>query len=169
MLTALRLVPLVMLICAACACAEVPLHSDEGHISVVFPGTHKPDKQVEEADGSPVTVYSIELPGCVAYMLFGEAKAPAGTKVDDGLQASRDRILKGLKGKLVSEKNLVVNGVHGLGMRFKGSSDGNAIVGQAAIFADGHRYYQLMALAERDAALDAPEVQNFFKSVQFSK
>jgi hypothetical protein len=141
--------------------------SPECRCSAQFPGAPQPRTQpLQSKYGShEAKMWILDVPGNAFFALFYmdyPKDSFAKAKPEDLLADARDEAVKNVKGKLVSETKITMNGYPG--REFKIASPG-ALNLHARIFLAKERLYQVIAVVPeaRDSAGDAKKFLDSFK------
>ena len=160
----LRTIVAFIALFALCACAPEfdwrELNSNEGGFSALMPA--KPRSEERSLAGAPgvtMHLWSAHAAGCV----FGVSYAyyPAGSR--RLLGDTRDALIANIRGRLLEEKPITLNGL--IGLELTAESDDRLL--QARLLRSGPRLFQLVVLGpKKDVRNAAAEVDLFLSSLR---
>jgi len=134
--------------------------SPEGKFTILMPGT--PEKKTQDALGLKLVMYGANVRNG-AYAA-GYADIPPGTPVD--LHGAVDGIAKGQAGKILSEKDVTVEGATAREFEVESTKPKGHVAGR--VFVINNRLYQIFAAGSNLRLADA-DIQKFLDSFKLKK
>jgi hypothetical protein len=147
--------------------------STEGAFSVLMPGTPKTTKQSNTVSDTTVDLYlfSASTPDSngvytVIYMDYpaDQVKLMSSQFL---LESYRDGVVQGLKGKILSEKDVTLGQLSGKELEISSENNGSAMYNRGQIYLSKNRIYQVFVVYQ-DGKQSAKDIQTFLDSFKIN-
>ena len=123
-----------------------------------------PGKPLQSSNSPPTFVLSTES----ALYAISYTDGHEGGDWAETLKAEKDSAVSGLKGKVLQEKDISLDGFRGRSYSFEGDMPSGAIkgpiLGELRLYFNGHRFYMLMAVVPK--GIKNEDVSKFMNSFQ---
>lgn len=141
-------------------------------MSVRFPGKPTETDQEASAAGGTIHFKLVTFGNDDRGYVAGASLYPnaAALNVPKALDGARDQMLANIKGKVVSEKPVKLDGVQGREVRFEAPGPNNSrLLGVARVFASAKPPGTYMAIAMHLTGKPDPDAQKFLDSLHLGK
>ena len=173
---------IALFLLAACIGAEdskpKTVKSEQGRFEIASPVDLKESVQKSETKSGPVEFHIFSgVSSGTTYMLFYNDLPPDALQkktADEMLANARDKAVAGMKGKLLDDKKVELDGYAGRDFRYEyNAADGSKMFSRTRAMLVKDRFYQVKAILPRDDAKrdEAKEraVNEFFESFKLVK
>lgn len=157
------------------AYAQKLYSSADGGFMVAFP-TGYPSPQADSSEvptqigALTMHTFLTEQAGAACMVAYSDYPESAfeGANVKALLDSARNGALNNVRGKLIKQKKISINGHPGLSVYFRGKSGSTTIFGRFDYYIVAPRLYQIGFMALSQKEVDKPAVKAYFSSFQLT-